>query len=150
MSVLASCDKVSKNGDIDGMWQLQDVQGGLPGVSYVGETSDDMHYWSFHLGLVQYSRPDGDRIRRYYSHFSLIGDSLFLYDFCCASPNEKEEDNNEWVTPEKRSEIYEWGLNPIQDTRDKGRVSQSFHVDALDRNTMHLSSGATLLKFRKF
>lgn len=149
--LFASCDKVSKNGDIDGMWQLENVQGGLPEIKYVGDEADDMHYWSFHLGLAQYSMPVFvDHTRRYYSHFAVVGDSLFLYDFCFPSANETEEDNNVWMTEETCSEIREWGLNPVADANNAGRVRQSFHIDCLEKDKMELSSGQTLLSFRKY
>lgn len=150
-SLFMSCDKVSRNGDIDGLWQLENVQGGLPDINYVGNEADDMHYWAFHLTLVQYYKPIGmSSTQRYYSHFAIARDSLYLYDFCFPSANETEEDNNVWMTEETCSEIREWGLNPIADPLNEGRVKQSLHIDHLDRNRMILSSGTTLLQFRKY
>ncbi len=134
--LLASCDKMPKNGDLDGMWQLMTIE-------KVGESprsvKAEKRYYSFQLDLTQFSQADS--VQSYYAYFRHKGDSLFIYKICHPSTNESAADNNVPFTENDLVRIEPWGIYTL---------NPHFKVGKLDSDDMILQSDEARLTFRKF
>ena len=136
--LLASCDKVPMNGDLDGMWQLTNIA--------TPDSTRDMHtsgaYVSFQLHLVQWDEVS-DHSRTFYSHFRHTADSLVFYDFAHPSKHAVDNNEDEWVTPAEMHQglFHLWGIHTTE---------ARFRIRQLDSRHLRLESADTLLTFRKF
>lgn len=140
---LYSCDKLPKNGDLDGMWQVTTIERG-------GSITDVTHerlYWSVQLNLFQYNTFNGQDIR--YSRFNKSNDTLTLYDFCYNSVNATSADNNEWIPIEKEKDIKLYGITPTVDPVNKERIRAIYKIKVLNKNSMVLSNDNETITFRK-
>lgn len=123
--LLAACDKVPMNGNLDGMWQLMAIQDNV--TSNVSEVKDSRLYYSFQLHLVQLNNGEA------YAHFSHRNDSIVMYDWC------KGNLNNDKITDV--TVLNKYGLYELRD---------SFRVEVLTHDKMQLFSRKATLSFRKF
>lgn len=140
----ASCvDKVPNNGPLDDMWQLMTIE--QDGT--VTDTKERMVYWSIRANLLQLS---GYALPNMFGHFRRSGNNLLIYDLCHASAHEKVDDNDEWITFDERDILLPWGITPIPDPNNAGRLCQEFYIEYLDKNRMILTTPKQRLTFRKF
>lgn len=123
--LLAACDKVPINGNLDGMWQLMAIQDN--GISNVSDVKGSRLYYSFQLHLVQLNNGDA------YAHFSHRNDSIVMYDWC------KGNVTNDKITDP--TVLSKFGLYELRD---------SFRVEVLTHDKMQLHSRKATLSFRKF
>lgn len=141
---LSACvDKVPNNGPLDDMWQLMTIEEG----GNTTDTKERQVYWSVRANIVQFN---GYNKPRYFSHFLRNGNNLLIFDFCFASKQEKEDDNDEWMTVADIDTLKPWGIRPEPDPDREGRLRQLFYIEYLDYNRMILTSGSQRLTFRKF
>lgn len=139
LAVLTGCDKVPMNGELDGMWQLVQIE--ADGVTQ--EVKDEKLYLSFQLHLAQFTRSNPQQLGRtnYYAHFEHKGNILRIYDLFKAADYETAQDYNNRITEENISELHPWGFYDL-DT--------PFHVVKLTGSSMILRSDKAQLEFRKF
>lgn len=135
MIACATCDKVPINGQLDGMWQIMNIQ--TP--QGVRNVKRDRAYLSFQLHLTQWDYNG----RRYYAHFTHAGDSLCFFDFSGLSQHSSEADDDPEITPaDMASGLFDvYGIHTV-DAR--------FRVVELGRSSLILESADTTLTFRKF
>lgn len=133
--LLASCDKVPMNGDLDGLWQLMTVRTG----SETRDARNDYAYLSFQLHLTQWDHAG----RSFFAHFVHEGDSIRFYDFVHDSLHRSKADDNEWVTEEEMSSgvMDVWGVH---------NLNARYRVRQLDGDALVLEKADTTLFFRKF
>lgn len=143
---ILSCDKIPANGKLDGMWQVMMVEDD----GTVTDMKDKKVYWSFQLGLVQFSTHNSSRYKRMYARFKRESVELRFYDFFYDSENFSESDNNEWVTPDKASLLNPWGVYPEADEEQTGRIKKTYTITTLDDNTLIVSSYRESVVLRKF
>lgn len=123
--LLAACDKVPMNGNLDGMWQLMAIQDNA--TSSISEVKENRLYYSFQLHLVQLNNGEA------YAHFSHRNDSIVMYDWC------KGNGTNDKITDP--TVLNKFGLYELRD---------SFKVEVLTHDKMQLRSRKATLSFRKF
>ncbi len=140
--VLSACDKLPKNGDLDGMWQLMTIE--KTGMSPENVKSKKLYY-SFQLDLVQFNDANTQSDRTaYYAYFNHKGDSLSLNTLCKPCTNESEDDDNVPFTQEEievQQVMASWGIYTL---------NPRFKVMKLDSDAMILQSEEVRLTFRKF
>ncbi len=137
--LFASCDKMPKNGDLDGMWQLMTVERAGEEAEFV---KTKKLYYSFQLDLVQLNDATMPNDRGgYYAYFKHSGDSLFIRKICFPSANETAADNNIEFTSADLPKIAPWGIYTL---------NPRFKVWELDSDDMVLESNEAKLTFRKF
>ena len=140
-----SCEnKWPDNGDFDGMWQLLVIDDG---------TEHDMKsqkvYWSVRTNLIQFNEGKPNTVR-YFSHLNKAGSMLEVYDICYDSENASEEDNNEWISFDKRGVLFPYGIDAIEDSQRPGRLHQIFTIETLTSKSLVLKTEKYTLRFRKF
>lgn len=127
--LLAACDKVPINGNLDGMWQLMAIQDN--GTSNVSDVKGSRLYYSFQLHLVQINSGEA------YAHFSHRNDSIVMYDWCYGN----SDGNSVNVKMTDATILNKFGLYELRD---------SFMVEVLTHDKMQLRSRKATLSFRKF
>lgn len=135
--LLAACDKLPVNGDLDGQWHLLSIQ--TPSAQR--DLRDSLVFLSIQLQLAQWN--DRAHSRQYYSHFVHSGDSIFFSGFAHTSAHTLESNNDEWATAAEMSRglMDAWGIHST-DAR--------FRVLRLTDSDLQLQQADTLLLFRKF
>jgi hypothetical protein len=123
--MLAACDKLPMNGNLDGMWQLIAIQDNT--TSNISDVKSSRLYYSFQLHLVQLNNGEA------YAHFSHRNDSIVMYDWF------KGNLNNDKITDP--TVLNKFGLYELRD---------SFRVEVLTSEKMQLRSRKATLSFRKF
>ena len=118
--LLSGCKKDYINGDLDGLWQLDEMT-----VKGENVPVDGRRYWSFSFHVVQLSEYGGAVSK---GNLSYDGSTVHV-DF----PFDKSE--------EGASMIRKWGVyeNPA-----------SYTVDHLDSKSLKMTSGDVTLRLRKF
>ncbi len=134
-STLIACDKMPANGDLDGMWQVMQVEHN--GVTK--NVAADQLYMSiqlklFMLGDIEYSR-------RYFGYFEHVGDSMRLWKFSKASANESGADDNIPVNELDKIRLKQWGFYS---------VNESFKVDKLTKDILIMHNDSSTIHFIKF
>ena len=127
--LLAACDKMPMNGNLDGMWQLMAIQDNVTdGVSNV---KNSRLYYSFQLHLVELNNNEA------FAYFSHRNDSIVMYDWCYGN----SDDNSVNVKMTDATALNKFGLYELRD---------SFRVEVLTSEKMQLRSRKATLSFRKF
>lgn len=116
----AGCKKDYINGDLDGLWQLDEIT-----VKGEDVPVDGRRYWSFSFHVVQLSEYGGAVSK---GNLSYDGSSV-----CVDFPFDQSE--------EGALLIRKWGVyeNPV-----------TFRVDYLDSSTLKMTAGDVSLRLRKF
>jgi len=127
--LLAACDKVPINGNLDGMWQLMAIQDNATGR--VSNMKNNRLYYSFQLHLVELNDNEA------FAHFSHRNDSIVMYDWCYGN----SDGNSVNVKMTDAIALNKFGLYELRD---------SFKVEVLTSEKMQLSSRKATLSFRKF
>ena len=141
-AAVGSCDKVPINGDLDGMWQLMNIQ--TPEGSR--ETKSDRAYLCIQLHLSQWDHVG----YRYYAHFRREGDSIFFYDFCHHGLHRTEADDNEPITYEEMTKTDPAQGWPLMDAWGVHNLDARYRVQKLNSDALILEKEDTTLTFRKF
>ena len=134
-TALFSCDKMPANGDLDGMWQIMEIERG-------GTTTDmkqQQMYMSIQLSLFQLG--DIKNARRYYGYFKHEGGTIHFWKFSYASANETSADNNEPITADNVSLLHPYGFHALDET---------FTVVKLTRDLLILQNDSTTIRYIKF
>lgn len=130
-----ACDKVPMNGDLDGMWQLMDIEY----TDGTHQTPDKQRYMCIQLHLIQLTVYSNVH-QGIYSHFTHNGDELRLYDFYDLRHWKNTETTNEVL--EDASQLEPWGISGLDVT---------YHIVKLNGSALILKDpSGTLLTFRKF
>lgn len=143
---LCSCEnKWPENGDLDGMWQITNIQhNGECVYSYdennPPENNKDIHYISFQLKLFQLNYRDDDIM--YYGRFERKGGSIRFYQLSYNSKNEKLSDDNVLI-PDSLIDttVKQWGLYKNDNT---------FNIIKLTEDDMILQNDSVGIVLRKF
>lgn len=133
--LVASCDKLPMNGDLDGMWQMVSEQRG----DTLTDRLDDRIYVSYQLHTVQMGT--GSASGKFYAQFTHIGDTISYANICYGADSRSETDVNEPVDEDEMDVLQPWGIYSLQPT---------YHVDRLTKETLILTSDTSTLRFRKF
>ena len=133
--LLTACDKLPANGDLDGMWQLIEVEHN--GV--IRNVKEDQVYMSIQLKLFML----GDRVNsmRYYGYFNHEGDSIYFWQFSYPSMNESDDDNNLPVEEEDKGELERWGFYSLKEI---------FKVEKLTKDLLIMQSDSVKIRYIKF
>ena len=131
--LMAACDKVPINGDLDGMWQLMSIETPEGKV----DAKPRRVYMSVQLHLTQWNNLLANRT--FFARFTHRGDSIRFYDFV------KSSGHNSLITPAdvatENGLLNEWGIHS---------VDASYHIDRLTDSSLILHDNDTILTFRKF
>ncbi len=134
---LSACDKLPENGDLDGYWQVTEVQFCHDGeYDSIVAMKDRKIFWAVQLKLLSITGITNNQSNETLCRFSHEGDQL-------------------WITSmyvHLRSEdilIEDSTFSALRDTGIDGNQAQ-FQVEALDDNRMQLRSDFARILFRKF
>ena len=134
--LFSTCDKVPINGDLDGMWQLMNIETPSQQV----DAKQRRVYVSVQLHLTMWeNKLSGDT---YYAHFEHRGDSIRFYDFVHASLHQNASQDDERISAKEMSDgiLDDWGVHTL-DAR--------YRIDHLSESSLILHSNDTILTFRK-
>lgn len=133
--LLTACDKLPANGDLDGMWQLIEVEHN--GV--IRNVKEEQIYMSIQLKLFML----GDRINsmRYYGYFDHKGDSICFWQFSYPSMNESDEDNNIPVEEDEKEDLEKWGFYSLNEV---------FRIEKLTKDLLIMESDSAKIRYIKF
>lgn len=134
-SALIACDKMPANGDLDGMWQIMEIEHN----GIVKNVAKDQLYMSIQLKLFML----GDTVnsRRFYGYFEHKGDSMHLWQFSYASKNETDADDNIIIPEANMEQLSPWGFYS---------TDEKFKVVTLTKNTLELKNNLSTIRYIKF
>ncbi len=133
--IITACDKLPKNGDLDGMWQVLTIE-------HNGKTDnikDLQYYLSFQLDLFQLTTIRNNKI--YYGYFDHKNDSIIFRQFSDMAEEHPTAPDNYPITSENISIINKWGFYALKD---------SFQIELLTKDDMILRSKYSRITYRKF
>ena len=126
-AMCTACEsKWDENGDLDGMWQLTEWRDRASGA--VVKTNADSVYYCVQLKLIKFQNMA--QTSYYLCYFTQTSDSLVIGKVTTWPANEEKT----------FAELAPYGVPA------NGR----FHIDALSKKRMRLSSNAAFLTFRKY
>lgn len=134
-SALFACDKLPANGDLDGMWQVVEIEHG----GEVKNVASEQVYMSIQLRLFMLGSIDIPR--RYYGYFEHKGDSMHLWQFSFASTNESDADDNKPIAEEETYRLNPWGFYSLD---------ERFKVEKLTGSQLILRNETSRIHFIKF
>lgn len=126
---LTGCQKHDINGDLDGLWQIMEIeQLGPSGEVQATITPAEGRYMSFQLHVCQLRNPDGPIGKQGTANMTFDGGTLTL-DF----PYATTEYDTERLT--------QWGIYTLQPV---------FTIETLDRSSLVMTSAHARLHCRRF
>lgn len=130
LSFICSCDKKPMNDDLDGNWQLLDINYKNSTGIYdsIVSKKEQKVFFAFQLKLMNVSN--------ILSRFRYTKDSLFLYDFY-----RRGYPNDTLITDEHTKILNDVGIDGNK---------ADFKIETLNSHTLKLSSDYAKLLFRKF
>lgn len=133
--MFCSCDKMPANGDLDGMWQIVEIErdGNTQNVQA------DRIYMSIQLKLFMLGEQNNPN--KCYGYFEHVGDKIRFWKFSYDSAHESEADDNLPVEEENIQFIKLWGFYTLDET---------FNVEHLTKNDMTLRSDSVRIRYIKF
>lgn len=134
-AALFSCDKLPANGDLDGMWQIMEIERG----DSVENVKTKQLYMSIQLKLFQLDDVPNDRL--YIGYFEYKGYTLRFWKTSYPSKNESDKDDNVVIEPSRLYLLHPFGLSSTDET---------FTVDKLTRDVLILHNDSTRITYRKF
>lgn len=134
-SLLFACDKMPANGDLDGMWQIIEIE--HDGVKT--NVKQNQVYMSIQLKLFMLG--DKNESRLYFGYFEHKGDSMFFRQFSYLSKNESAEDNNLPIEEENKGLLKRWGYNSLD---------ERFKVEKLTKDVLVLKNNLSTIRYIKF
>lgn len=129
VSVMTGCNKVSHNGDLDGMWQVMTV---LDSSGEELATNGMRCYYNFYLHTCQLSTADG-RVPKMVGNMS-VSDGVIYMDFPYVGLGEVDE---LWMT-----RLWWWGIP------ETGKVSFEYSIS--NKNTLRLKRDDVEVICRRF
>lgn len=126
LMTLHSCTKRGINGDLDGMWQIMEIEHSDPQTGEISVTCPEARYISFQLHVCQLGTANGS-CRELSARLTYTDDHIDL-DFVA-------------MTPEWEGRLDEWGISSTQ---------VSFDILVLDKSTLVMRDGDVTLTCRKF
>ena len=145
LAILVGCDKLPENGDLDGMWHLQEVTDLRSNELANQDVKAKQFYWSFQLDLLQiYSVKEvlyrneltGEFTHRAYCRFRKTGTQL--------------EVNKIYVHFDTRDSLLTDSSTTLMERYGILGNADVFHIEHLGSKQMILVSDARRLVFRKF
>ncbi len=145
LGMLTACDKMPENGELDGMWHLQEMTDLTDGAAEPHDVRAKQFYWSFQLNLLQiYSVTDvlyrneltGEHTYRAYCRFSKTGTSLNVSEV--------------YVHFDSRDSLLTDPASPLMHRYGIMGNADSFSIEQLNSKRMILVSDERRLVFRKF
>lgn len=122
--------ETSGNGDLDGYWQLSQLDSLRNGVTV--DMRDSGIYWAVQVNLLRTSKVDG---HAYFFRFDNKGDSLLL-----SEPYRDLRDSSD-IKVADAALLKPYGVNAL---------SEGFAILSLDNDKMTLQSETLRLYFRKY
>lgn len=130
-----SCDKLPKNGYLDGQWQIITI-------IQQGDTIDvkpQQRYLSFQLDLFLLTKSDVRQ--RYYGRFERNGSYLRLYQISDMVENDKAEYDNKPINDTQLKALQSWGIYS---------ADERFTIESINGDEMVLWSDSVKIYYRKF
>lgn len=136
-SIFAACDKLPANGDLDGMWQVMEIEHN----GKVKNMQMERVYMSIQLKLFELTDVQEVAASRFYGYFEHKGDSLKLWQFSRYSHNETAADDNIPFTEKELPILNKWGFYSLK---------ESFKVEKLTKDLLIIKSDSARIKYIKF
>ncbi len=145
LGMLTACDKMPENGELDGMWHLQEMTDLTEEAAEPQDVRAKQFYWSFQLNLLQiYSVTDvlyrneltGEYTYRAYCRFSKTGTSLNVSEV--------------YVHFDSRDSLLTDPATPLMHRYGIMGNADNFSIEQLNSKRMILVSDERRLVFRKF
>lgn len=133
--ILLACDKLPKNGYLDGQWQIMTI-------IHHGDTIDakpQQRYLSFQLDLFQLTQSNVRQ--RYYGRFQRNGSDLHLYQVSDMAENDKDSYDNKPLNATQQKALQAWGLYS---------EDEHFTIESINSDEMILRSDSAKVLYRKF
>lgn len=132
--MMTSCTlETSDNGDLDGFWQLYQLD--TLSTGGVADMREKTIFFAVQMRLLEIKNPSGDAHKNVIFRFEHQGDSLVIYN---PRFNNREESDPEITDP---SVLNQYGLY---------RLRESFFVSNLNDSNMDLKSDRFWFHFRKY
>lgn len=132
LATFTSCEnKMPKNGDLDGLWQLMEISDN----GKVENVKDSSIYCSFQLKLFMLgSEKDGPRA--YFGYFTRTGNMIRFYNFTYRS-NYTDQSNEDVLMTEKDIDVIKpWGFYSTDCTYELKVLTDSYLVLNKDKTTI--------------
>ncbi len=129
------CDKLPANGDLDGLWQLMEIDTG----GTVTDTKSDRLYCSFQLHLFMLGSQQAGP-RAYFGYFEHKGSTIRFHRFTFRSDYTEDSNEDRLMTDDDLSVIQPWGFTSTDCT---------FTVKELTGKRLVISQGETTITYRK-
>ncbi len=133
--LLTACDKLPKNGDLDGMWQVMTIEHN----GTTDDVKDRQLYLSFQLDLFQLTSVSSSQV--YYGYFDHYNDSIIFRQFSDMAENHPDAPDNYPIAETDIAIIQPWGYYALRD---------SFRIESLSKNHMTLRSKHARITYHKF
>ena len=133
--ILSACNKLPKNGDLDGMWQITYIEHN----GIITNVKNYRLYISFQLDLFQLTSAQNDKI--YYGYFNRENDNIIFKQISDMAEEHPDIPDNYPITQENISLIKPWGFYVLQDT---------FNIEKITKEIMILRSKYAHISYRKF
>lgn len=133
--MFSACDKLPKNGDLDGMWQLLTIE--HEGI--ITDVKDNQLYLSFQLDLFQLNQRSNNKF--YYGYFHNDGKQIIFSQFSDMAEEHPDAPDNYPIDEDNIGIIEQWGYYALTDT---------FKIEYLTKNNMTLCSKHARITYRKF
>ena len=140
-----SCDKLPKNGDLDGMWHLQRMTTLSTTSQEVKDVAPQQIYWKVQLDLLQISSPrlpiykdeaTGKQTYNAYCRFEYTGTTLNV--------------NKVYLSFDIKDSLLTDFTTTIMEPFGIMGCADTFYIENLDSKRMILVSDDKRLEFRKF
>lgn len=132
---LSTCDKLPENGDLDGLWQLMEINSG----GTITDTKSDRMYCSFQLHLFMLGSQQAGP-RAYFGYFEHKGSTIRFHQFTFRSDYTEDSNEDRLMTDDDLNAILPWGFTSTDCT---------FTVKELTGKKLVISQGETTITYRK-
>ncbi len=131
----SACDKLPANGDLDGLWQLMEIEN----AGTVTDMKSNRMYCSFQLHLFMLgSAKDGPRA--YFGYFEHKNGTIRFHQFTFRSDYSGTPSEDKLMTDDDLSVIQPWGFTSTDCT---------FTVKKLTGSALVLDNGTETVTYRK-
>lgn len=134
-AMLLACDKLPANGDLDGMWQIIEIQRG----DSIADMRQHQVYMSIQLRLFQMD--DVKVGLRYVGYFERKGNTMHFWKTSYPSAYENDKDDNREVAPEDYHYLHSFGFDSSE---------AFFNISHLTKDVLVLYNDSTKITYRKF
>ncbi len=141
LALLGACEKVSDNGELDGLWHLTTI---TDTEGHVNDVSSYQRFWAFQLDLMNLRSHTENIIPNYkeaLARFQVKGSKLCITDIYLHPWADRINADDSLVVDESTNVFQIFGIWGCRDT---------FDIQCLTSSTMQLKSNHAQLSFRKF